>query len=91
MYKEYQETKVASEEAKDKAAELASELDIVGGRAMAAAGDFEALNQEINNFNDAAAQDTIDAAENLLGGQYGNSLAGKEFGNGSAVQDFKDQ
>lgn len=91
MYKEYQETKVASEEAKSKAAELASELDIIGGRAMAAAGDFEALNQQINNFNDDTARDTITAAQNLLGGQYGDSLAGKELGNGSAVQDFGDQ
>lgn len=55
---------------------------------MAAAGDFDTLNQRIQDTKDQAYQETIDAANNLITGQYGKSLRGEELFNGSAVSDY---
>lgn len=63
-------------------------MEIAGGKALAASGDFDTLNSSIEKLADDEFQETINRARQLLEGKYGEALAGKELLNASAVEDY---
>lgn len=89
LYEEYQKTGKASQELVDAGNELGKNLDIIGYKAQIAAGNFDSLAASIKSSREAAAEKAINEAQNLLEGKYGDSLAGKEWFNGSALSDYR--
>ena len=79
LYSKYKETGIASDELTKAGKDLAQQLGIVGGSALAASGNFEQLATEIGNAKKAAEEqmqlNSVLALQNL------NTSANTYFGN----------